>query len=212
MSNALAVQDTPISVNGCKSIIVENATPISSLQLTKHLILFKLIIQRLDNLPALLAQDLDRQNICCDKAFQYFKDKQGVMLPYRRFVRLKVSDEQLLSIGLTLQKIYTDLDKEINVPLELLDSINFKYCCDDLCPFPECLEELHASELDLIHNWTKVEGIISWLDAGVKLELISRWYCADIGDVRRWNEKRKRQRERDRFEKYRAFQDFLDYL
>lgn len=163
-------------------------------------------------MPALLAQDLDRQNICCKEAFHYFKDKKSVSLPCRRLVRLKVSDEKLLSIGLTIQAIYDDLDKVIEVPLELLDSINFKYECDDLCPFPECLDSLHAWELELILHYNDIIDATGWINAGLTLTRVSAWHNFEVDDLRRWNAKLKKIERENKLPIYCNFQPFIKYL
>ena len=152
--------------------------------------------------------DIDSQNICCTKAFQFFKDTKSITISYRKLVRLRLSDSQCEAIGLN-QEAYNDLDKEIPVPLELLDSINFKYRCDELCPFPACLDDLHAWEYELILNWKIISDALSW-NGILPLTKIAAWHSISIEELRRWNTKQKRIESKNYV--YRDFQPFVKYI
>lgn len=155
--------------------------------------------------------DIERQNICCEKAFQLFKNNNSVPLPYRKLLRLKLSDAQFVAIGLNNQEIYNDLDEKVDVPLELLNSISFKYRCDELCPFPECFDELHSWERELILNWKTITDLVSWIDnSGLTMERVARWHNIPIEDCRRWNTKRKKIADKETI--YLEFQNFLEYI
>lgn len=160
-------------------------------------------------MPGLLDLKTQAQNICCAKAFEYFKDQGVIKLSYRKLIRLKFSDAQYYNLGFTQDK-YKNLDEEISVPLETLDSIHFKYECDELCPFPECLENLRCWEYELIAHWNKIEELYTWIDVGLTLDRVSKMYNVDIEDLRRWNQKRKK--ITDRGEIYKGFQGLLKYL
>jgi len=160
-------------------------------------------------LPGLLGLNTNTQNVCCGRAFAYFKDRGKVNLSYRKLIRLKLSDKQYHELGFTQDK-YKNLDEEVEIPLKILDSINFKYECDELCPFPDCLDNLNCWETELILHWDKIEEIFSWVEVGITLDRVSKMYCIPIEDIRRWNIKRKR--ITDRANIYKGFQGLVKYI
>jgi len=162
-------------------------------------------------LPPLLGIETENQNICCDNALRFLKDSNKTIdFSYRQLVREQLWDTFCKKTKTATSQAFVDLDAQLSLPYDILSKLNYKFKCTELCPFPECLEELHASEMDLIFNWTKIEGIVSWLEIGITMEQIAKWYSVDVGEIRRWNSKRKLQEKR--IDKYRAFQDYLAYL
>jgi hypothetical protein len=162
-------------------------------------------------MPSMLEIDIEVQNICCKKALNALEDKHGgVVLPYRKVIRLKFSDAHYNAIGFNFQEAFNDLDKEITIPFALLDEIKYKYQCTEICPFPICLEELHGWERELVLNYNKIVDIISWIDVGFTVEKVSRWFSVDINDVQRWKQKRKKVGER--IDIYKQLQDFIPYI
>jgi len=162
-------------------------------------------------MASVLDLNINAQNVCCDKVLNYLRQsKDGVPLTYRYMVKTRLWDNYCQLTDTSPSEAFEKLDNTINVPLKILDELNYKYKCTDLCPFPCCLDDLHCWEWDLIKNWVMIENCLSWLSIGMRMDKIAQWHNVKIDDIRKWNTKRKRLDTRA--EIYRGFQDYLDYI
>jgi hypothetical protein len=162
-------------------------------------------------MPPLLGIETENQNICCDNALRFLKDSKITLdFTYRQIVREQWWDVYCKTTKTPTNKAFVDLDAQLSLPYDILSKINYKFKCTELCPFPECLEELHASERELILNYRLIEDILGWINIGLTMEKVAQWHGVPISDVRRWNAKHKK--ITDRLEIYKGFQDYLAYL
>jgi hypothetical protein len=162
--------------------------------------------------PALLDQDIETQNICCDIVLKILNDqKEGLALTYRHLIKERVWDDYCKIVkNPNVQEAYDKLEETITIPFSILTKINYKYKCTELCPFPICLEELHSWEMEMVLHYPIINDIIGWVDVGLPMEKVARWFNVDISDVRRWNQKRKKIGER--VEIFKGFQPFIKYM
>jgi hypothetical protein len=162
-------------------------------------------------LPALLSQT-ETANCCCDKALSFFKDSNFTAdISYRQLVRQQLLDAYCKITKTSTYDAFKDLDLTLAISFPILAHINYKFQCTTLCPFPICLDELKATEYDLILNWRKIDSIFTWLGLTDSTAQLAKWHCVKPEDVRRWVAKRKKL-EDERIEVYEQLQPFLKYL
>jgi hypothetical protein len=162
-------------------------------------------------MAAILDLDISSQNICCEKVLNLLKQtKGGVPLSYRSMVKLRLWDDYCHLTDTSPDEAFKHLDDQISIPLEILNKLNFKYKCTELCPFPCCLDELKCWEIDLIRNWEMITNTTSWIDIGMRMDKVAKWHNVDITLIRKWNVKRKK--INNRAEIYKGFQEYLNFI
>jgi hypothetical protein len=160
----------------------------------------------------MLEIDIESQNICCDIVLRILNDKEeGLPLTYRHLVKERIWDDycKLQKIP-DIQSAFNKLDESITIPFHILTELKYKYKCSELCPFPTCLDDLHAWEFELITNYEIIANVLSWSQIGMPLTKVAQWHSVSIENCRRWINKRKKIQDRE--ETYKGFLPYIQYI
>jgi hypothetical protein len=158
-----------------------------------------------------IVADIEQQNICCEKVLNILRqNKEGIPITYRSMIKTRQWDSYCKITGANYDQAFHDLDSKITIHQDILSQIGYKYQCSELCPLPDCLDNIKCWETDLIRNWAKIEDIVSWLNVGMRQDKIASWFGVPVESVRKWNHKLKKISNREDI--YRGFQDYLDYI
>jgi hypothetical protein len=155
--------------------------------------------------------DIDTQNICCEKVLSILqKNKSGISITYRSMIKNRQWDNYCKITNTIYNEAFHNLDDKITITLDILNKLDFKFTCTELCPFPCCLDDIKCMEWELIKNWKMIEDVLSWVQCGMRMDKVASWHNIPVENVRKWNNKVKKINARAGI--YKGFQDYLDFL